>query len=521
MIHRLVLQNFMTHKQTVLELHPGVTVLTGPNNTGKSAVVEALRCVSENPPSAQLIRHGATKAVVRLELDDGSWIQWERTSGSAVYKVRFPDGREETYAKVGRSAVPEDIQALLRLHSLPTESGPVDVHIGNQKAPIFLLDQSGSQAAGFFAASTEADYLLAMQQVLKEKTVVAQRERKRLKEELEQLEKAILALAPLPAMAQEMKQAEDLYAEIEAKHRAIPLLESFIQRAESLKHRLDLWAQKSRQLQHLHTPPQIHDTALLKDWLHRLEKTLQWIHTTRKTATSLARLARPPELKNAAVLQELISAKEQTRRSIFRLSQEAHVLNRMKEPPSLRNTEPLARLTQRLDETLRRRHMEIRRKEVTKSLKSPPELQPVQGLFETVKALKAVQRSLRSAHVRHHTLVPLTPPPEIHSLGELLRTIQASRSLQEKMRSLKVRSQKLKSVNPPPDVHDLKPLQQLVENMGQLQQQWHRARNHQKNLEEQLKQKRHAVEELLAKLPLCPFCRQPMDPEHFLEPSHA
>ncbi|MEJ5349733.1 MAG: hypothetical protein WHS46_13720 [Desulfosoma sp.] len=49
-----------------MELHSGVTVLTGPNNTGKSAVVKALRCVSENPPSAQLSRHGATKAVVGL-----------------------------------------------------------------------------------------------------------------------------------------------------------------------------------------------------------------------------------------------------------------------------------------------------------------------------------------------------------------------------------------------------------------------------------------------------------------------
>lgn len=75
MIHRLIVGNFMTHKHTVLELHPGVTVLTGPNNTGKSAVVEALRSLAKNPPSPSLIRHGAAKAVVHLELDDGSWVQ--------------------------------------------------------------------------------------------------------------------------------------------------------------------------------------------------------------------------------------------------------------------------------------------------------------------------------------------------------------------------------------------------------------------------------------------------------------
>ncbi len=142
MIRRIVIQDFMAHKHTELELHPGVNVLTGPNNTGKSAVVEALRCVVENPPSKELIRHGAIRAVVRLELDDGATIQWERTTGSAVYKLGDGEGREETYAKLGRGAVPEDVQAALRIRSLETESGPIDIHIGNQKTPIFLLDQT-------------------------------------------------------------------------------------------------------------------------------------------------------------------------------------------------------------------------------------------------------------------------------------------------------------------------------------------------------------------------------------------
>jgi predicted ATPase len=36
MIKRITIENYMAHQHTTLELGPGVTVLTGPNNTGKS-----------------------------------------------------------------------------------------------------------------------------------------------------------------------------------------------------------------------------------------------------------------------------------------------------------------------------------------------------------------------------------------------------------------------------------------------------------------------------------------------------
>jgi predicted ATP-dependent endonuclease of OLD family len=51
MIKRIKIKDYMAHEDTDLELGPGVTVLTGPNSSGKSAVVEALRSVAQNPVS--------------------------------------------------------------------------------------------------------------------------------------------------------------------------------------------------------------------------------------------------------------------------------------------------------------------------------------------------------------------------------------------------------------------------------------------------------------------------------------
>jgi len=98
MIRRIILKNFMSHEETVIELADGVTVLTGPNNTGKSAVVEALRCIVENPPSKELIRHGAQKAEVAVELDSGETIVWERTYTYPLYKI-IKGNIEESYKK--------------------------------------------------------------------------------------------------------------------------------------------------------------------------------------------------------------------------------------------------------------------------------------------------------------------------------------------------------------------------------------------------------------------------------------
>ncbi|MBM4287752.1 MAG: hypothetical protein FJ135_06335 [Deltaproteobacteria bacterium] len=43
MIRKIRIQNFMAHRASEIELSPGVTVITGPNNIGKSEIVEAIR----------------------------------------------------------------------------------------------------------------------------------------------------------------------------------------------------------------------------------------------------------------------------------------------------------------------------------------------------------------------------------------------------------------------------------------------------------------------------------------------
>lgn len=51
MIRRIELINFMSHRRTLIEPAAGLTVLVGPNNCGKSAVVSALQILCDKGSS--------------------------------------------------------------------------------------------------------------------------------------------------------------------------------------------------------------------------------------------------------------------------------------------------------------------------------------------------------------------------------------------------------------------------------------------------------------------------------------
>lgn len=50
MLVRAVIENFQSHKKTVLEFHPGINIITGPSDSGKSAIRRALEWNFTNRP---------------------------------------------------------------------------------------------------------------------------------------------------------------------------------------------------------------------------------------------------------------------------------------------------------------------------------------------------------------------------------------------------------------------------------------------------------------------------------------
>ncbi len=343
-IVRLTLTNFMAHGHTVLELAPGLNVLCGPNNTGKSAVVEALRCLTVNPTPRHVIRHGHNEARVEAELENGWRVAWVRRKAYALYEI-FAPGLDEAqvFAKLGRSGVPAEVAALLRMSPVPLDRGEeVDVHLGNQREPIFLLDKAGSVLADFLASSTESAHLMSMQDLLRDKTRKAKQNRSRLLEGVLESERGLDRLAPLPDISLALDDARERGHSLEIRVQAEPALTGIASRLSDVAGRTRALGLKARALSAAIPPPDMLPAARLAGGLGNMRALAGQGDRARRTLKDLRPLSAPPELAAAWNLAALCAGQATLRTQLAAGSARAGLLSGLAPIPQPPDPRPLA-----------------------------------------------------------------------------------------------------------------------------------------------------------------------------------
>lgn len=112
MLQKLDILNFQRHKHLSIDLAPTVTVIVGPSDAGKSAIVRALEWLCFNRPAGEAFRRTGSKGTrVRLTLDDGRTIT-RRRGAANTYRL---DSKE--YKAFG-SGVPPAVAELLNISDL-------------------------------------------------------------------------------------------------------------------------------------------------------------------------------------------------------------------------------------------------------------------------------------------------------------------------------------------------------------------------------------------------------------------
>lgn len=137
---RVKIRNFQSLESLDFTIS-GLTVITGPNNSGKSATLRAIRGLFQNSRNAkQFVRHGASQSDVILDLGDHT-VRWEKSEKVNRYTV---DGL--VLDKVG-AGVPPEVSALgvqpVRVGDLTLWPQIADQFTGQ----VFLIDQPGSVVA--------------------------------------------------------------------------------------------------------------------------------------------------------------------------------------------------------------------------------------------------------------------------------------------------------------------------------------------------------------------------------------
>jgi len=394
MITRIILENFMAHEHTELELGPGVNALTGPNNTGKSAIVEALRCVATNPVPKYYIRHGASEARVTVEVEDGTRVVWVRKKRTSGYELWAPGAEEpEEYWKFGRKP-PEDVLDVLRMDLVELEGDkePLDVHVGNQRDPVFLLNQPKSDAAAFFAASTESAHLLAMQNLLKRKNLDAKRQEKDLLERMDALDVELDRFSPLPGIELSLEDARELEATAKDFQRSIPAIESLLDLQAKIGGELRDQTARAAILETMQSVPTTQDIAGLASLVHQITTVESARVAGRAKKGCLSGLIPSPETQNTAALARFCDELQGLETALAAASRRAGAAEGLRAVPEVENCSQLSGMINELLAGEVRVRRENRHHDVLLSMSEPPLLTGVDHLQAVVADVTALQK---------------------------------------------------------------------------------------------------------------------------------
>jgi hypothetical protein len=487
MIKSISIENFMSHDATLIELAPGVTVITGPNNVGKSAVVEAIRSLVQNPGPKHSIRHGAKQATVRLEIDSGEIIEWVRSEKAAFYRlVRTAESEGETagveeFHKIGQS-VPENITALLRLGPVQTESGEIDIHIGNQREPIFLLSSPGSYAASFFAASTEAEYLLRMRQALKSRVDIAKATCKGLAAESKIAESGLLHYQPLDLLEPDVEKAGRLFESICRSQKSIPELDEAIRILADREEHLFLRSQSAAVLETVEPPPRLQEVAVLESLLDQCREKVAQARLAADLSLVLVPLAVPPVASETANLAHLVRQVADAGMVLELFREEQDAMTRLEGPPEI---DDLTGLQQLLNDVL---SCDLRGKRLRENCDSmaglglPPDLGDVSDLPGIIEDLAHAHAGLRLLTASYETMASLCAVPEAVPTGHL---------------------------------------EDLIREMAEVNERISQTEQNYSSVDRTLRRKRQEMEQLIRETGVCPLCGSPMDISHILEGMHG
>lgn len=213
------LLNFMSHSDSDIPLHPGVTILTGDNDIGKSAVTEAFRAICYNEASDSMIRHDENQAEVILALENGQTLHWIRVrKGAPKTRYLLKDDQGETLRETpSPKSVPEWARNLLGVDLLSGDGkDPLDVQIGDQKSPVFLLDRTPSQRAAILDMGRESQHLRRLRDQWKKQVDSDRRTIREGEKKLSELQKSLQVMSDLDFLEEESALYEQVLGKTKA-----------------------------------------------------------------------------------------------------------------------------------------------------------------------------------------------------------------------------------------------------------------------------------------------------------------
>ena len=157
MSFKVSIQNYQIIKKANLEFLPGLNVIVGPSNNGKTSILKAIKALLYTVPGSTPIRVGQTSYAVGISYN-GHTVILQKGLKESVY---FVDGQK--YTKFG-TTTPPAVSEALNLKELVLNGNKEQLNFWDQMEYPFLLDKSSVELFRFIIDAGENDQI---SQVLK------------------------------------------------------------------------------------------------------------------------------------------------------------------------------------------------------------------------------------------------------------------------------------------------------------------------------------------------------------------
>ncbi len=147
-IKNITIENFQSHSYTSLDLDKNVNVIIGPSDSGKTAVIRALKWVFFNEPSGtDIIKKGESEAKVTVNLSNDFTIVRGRGKSKNYYEIISPNGDLERYEGFGVN-VPEEVLEISGIDKIDLgNNNKLSLNLAEQLESPFLITDSPSVKA--------------------------------------------------------------------------------------------------------------------------------------------------------------------------------------------------------------------------------------------------------------------------------------------------------------------------------------------------------------------------------------
>lgn len=212
-ITKIKIENFQSHEDTEFDLSPGVNLIVGSSEGGKSAILRAINFALHNEPRGDdFVRMDKDETRVSIWWSDGCYLCRIKGGSRNSVLIKDKDGFEQGFERIG-TTLPSEALAVLGNPPIDDESGPIAY--ADQHQPLFLVTLSASELPRTISRLTGIDDFEDAAELLNKKANAANKQIKDSARRIEGIDNQLKAFEALDDQLSKLDVMEKLAQDID------------------------------------------------------------------------------------------------------------------------------------------------------------------------------------------------------------------------------------------------------------------------------------------------------------------